>query len=141
MGLGGFLIVYLLSTPKINQKDPINKINEGDWLHFRKALTLFDSFKKNGDEREIKQAKEEVTLALTLNSKNRNAFALLKRLDREDSPEIVQDIQSTLEVLKKRPDYSSAWLRLAILYDEIGDMEKAKDAREHLKVLAPDLNN
>lgn len=52
---------------------------------------------------------------------------------------IKADIEKTLKVLNERPDYAIAWLRLSVLYGQIGDNKQADVARENARKLNPDL--
>jgi hypothetical protein len=58
--------------------------------------------------------------------------------DERDS-EVAFEIEKTLKVIGDRPDYAGAWVRLSILYEEIGEMELAKTSYETAKELNPDL--
>lgn len=49
------------------------------------------------------------------------------------------EIERTLAVIDQRPDYAGAWLRLSVLYEQIGEMKLSKSALETAKKLNPDL--
>lgn len=49
------------------------------------------------------------------------------------------EIQKTLDVIEKRPDYAGAWIRLAVLYEQIGEKELAVKALDTAEELNPDL--
>lgn len=57
----------------------------------------------------------------------------------ENEP-IQREVEMTLAVIEQRPDYAGAWLRLSVLYEQIGELELAKGALETAKKLNPDLN-
>ena len=56
-----------------------------------------------------------------------------------ETPNIQEEIAKTQEILKNRPDYSAAWLRLSVLYDQLGENNLAREAKENAQKLNPDL--
>ncbi|MDP2632935.1 MAG: hypothetical protein Q8P25_04425 [Candidatus Curtissbacteria bacterium] len=52
---------------------------------------------------------------------------------------INEEIKRTKAVLTARPDYVAAWLRLSVLYEQIGENSLAEEARERARSLTPDL--
>lgn len=55
--------------------------------------------------------------------------------------DVREEIARTKAVLESRPDYAAAWLRLAILYEQMGEIELAADARNTAVKLNPDLED
>lgn len=53
--------------------------------------------------------------------------------------EIEDEIKKTQAVLTARPDYVAAWIRLSVLYEQIGESDLAEEARERAKNLNRDL--
>lgn len=49
-----------------------------------------------------------------------------------------EEIERLVKVLGERPDYAAAWLRLSILYEQLGDNYKATEARITAKKLTGD---
>lgn len=49
-----------------------------------------------------------------------------------------EEIERLVKVLGERPDYAAAWLRLSILYEQIGESDLALEAREKARDLNPD---
>lgn len=52
---------------------------------------------------------------------------------RETNADLVDaqgEISRLLSVIEKRPDYAAAWLRLSVLYDQLGESDLAEQARE-----------
>lgn len=43
---------------------------------------------------------------------------------------IDEEIKKTQEVIRLRPDYAGAWVRLSVLYEQIGEFELATQAKE-----------
>ena len=56
-----------------------------------------------------------------------------------ESVDAWQEIERTLSILEQRPDYAAAWLRLAVLYEQVGELELAREARDYTNRLNPDL--
>lgn len=48
-----------------------------------------------------------------------------------------EEIERLVKVLGERPDYVAAWLRLSILYEQIGETDLAAQAREKARELDP----
>lgn len=50
------------------------------------------------------------------------------------------EIEKTLKVVQERPDYAGAWVRLSVLYDQVGEVDKSKSALETALRLNPKVN-
>jgi len=81
---------------------------------------------RNGD---VKQAQKQLETAYEFDKKNVYINEALHSL-LVNSPQIQSEIGRTLEIIAKRPDYASAWLHLASLYETTGQLEKADLARQ-----------
>ena len=57
----------------------------------------------------------------------------------DDGVDVWQEIEKTRAIIEKRPDYAAAWLRLAVLYEQIGELQLAGEARDYAGRLNPDL--
>lgn len=55
-----------------------------------------------------------------------------------DRQAVEQEINRTQAVLTARPDYVAAWVRLSILYEQIGESNLAVQARERARILNAD---
>ena len=53
----------------------------------------------------------------------------------EAKSQVVEEINRTIKVVEARPDYAGAWLRLSVLYEQLGDIELSKRALENAKQL------
>lgn len=53
--------------------------------------------------------------------------------------DVFLEIERTRRILETRPDYAAAWLRLAVLYEQIGELQLAGEARDYAGRLNPDL--
>ena len=62
-----------------------------------------------------------------------------KQIYSVDRGEVEAEITKTIDVIHVRPDYSGAWLRLAVLYGELGQDGLSKNALETARKLNPDL--
>lgn len=49
------------------------------------------------------------------------------------------EISRLLNVIEQRPDYAAAWLRLSVLYEQLGENDLAEQARGRARRLNPDL--
>ena len=61
---------------------------------------------------------------------------------RETNADLVDaqgEISRLLSVIEQRPDYAAAWLRLSVLYDQLGENDLAQQARETARRLNPNL--
>lgn len=63
----------------------------------------------------------------------------VKGVRASDSEFVTSEINRTLKVIGERPDYTGAWMRLAVLYEQIGETDKADEARIEARRLNPDL--
>lgn len=58
---------------------------------------------------------------------------------KDENRVLSEEIDRTLKVVAMRPDYAAAWIKLSVLYEQVGDSENAKRALENAKRLNPDL--
>lgn len=91
-------------------------------LRFEYALKLLR-------ERDYDQAQKQLETAYEFDKKNVYVNGALRE-SLVNSQEIQKEIKKTLETIARRPDYASAWLHLASLYETIGDLDKANLARQ-----------
>lgn len=75
------------------------------------------------------EARENLKTLLLFDPKNTYASDMLSD-NLSNSKEIKMDLEATIEVTNKRPDYKAAWERLSNLYEILGDFENARVARE-----------
>lgn len=90
-------------------------------LRFEYALNLL----KQGD---YDKAQKQLETAYEFDKKNVYVNSALRE-SLVNSDEIQSEIKKTLQTIARRPDYASAWLHLASLYETIGDLDKADLAR------------
>ena len=98
--------------------------------HVIYASRLINEFRKSQNPQNLNLAREELEIALTVSPKNTYAQKQLLIVNKLETPNIQEEIAKTQEILKTRPDYSAAWLRLSILYDQLGEKDLAKVAKE-----------
>lgn len=91
-------------------------------LRFEYALKLLK-------EKQYDQAQKQLEIAYEFDKKNVYINGALRKT-LINSPEISAEIKKTLETIARRPDYASAWLHLANLYETIGETENADLARQ-----------
>jgi len=65
--------------------------------------------------------------------------AQIKGARSENRDQIKSEIDKTLKVINERPDYAGAWIKLSVLYEQIGEMELARKASEAAQKLNPNL--
>ena len=132
----GFLtIVITKSHYQTSLKQPIStkpltskSVNTNS--HVIYASRLINEFRKSQNPQNLNLAREELKIALTVSPKNTYALKQLLIVNKLETPNIQEEIAKTIEILKIRPDYSTAWLRLSILYDQLGENNLAKEAKE-----------
>lgn len=61
-----------------------------------------------------------------------------QNINREENEFLKREIERTIKVTQERPDYAGAWLRLSILYERIGETDKANEARITAQRFNPD---
>ena len=91
-------------------------------LRFEYALKLLE-------EENYDQAQKQLEIAYEFDKKNVYISGALSKTF-GNSQVIQTEIKKTLETIARRPDYASAWLHLASLYETIGELEKADLARQ-----------
>ena len=68
------------------------------------------------------------------------AIAGVGRKEEEVKNEIyAEEINKTIKVIEERPDYAGAWVRLSVLYNQVGETMLSEKALENAKRLNPDL--
>lgn len=77
--------------------------------------------------------------ALAVVAESNNSGTDVKGVSNINRDEVNLEIDNTLSVIKARPDYAGAWIRLSVLYEQIGQSDLAKKAMEAAKRLNPDL--
>jgi|SRR3989344_6051807 len=136
------LFVYLFysqSGKQLEKVDVLEKnvsLNPSDFnKRLQLALAYEEEFIKINNYQFLHNAQEEAKVALELNPSNLYAAKVLFRLNEKDSTELQSEILTINSILRKRPDYQAAWLKLATLYEKIGDYKSAQEAREKAKLL------
>ena len=135
-----FLIYFSdQNVQSVNRIDALEKavsLKPSDFnKRLRLALSYEEEFKKTSNLQILEKALEEARVAQQLNGQNLNAQRLILRLNKENSAEIKKEIQQVATIVKNRPDYQAAWLKLAALYEKLGDEKNAHDARNRAKLL------
>jgi len=82
------------------------------------------------------QAKEQLQNALLINPGNIHAAVVLSKLSAANKGAVLVEIERIKMVTGSRPDYWAAWVRLSYLYDEIGEVDLAKEAKQKAASLA-----
>jgi len=135
-----FLIYFSdQNVQSVNRIDALEKavsLKPSDFnKRLRLALSYEEEFKKTSNLQNLEKALEEAKVAQQLDPQNLNAQRLILRLNKENSAEIKKEIQQVATIVKNRPDYQAAWLKLAALYEKLGDEKNAHDARNRAKLL------
>lgn len=130
--IAGFAVVFL-NNRVLNSGSDVQSLKADPAnlkLRFGYALQLLK-------QKEYGQAQKQLEIAYEFDKKNVYINSALQKT-LLNSPEIQIEIKKTLKTLARRPDYASAWLHLASLYETIGDMDKAdlaKQAGEQLRTI------
>lgn len=126
-------LVINTSGPPYGQEQ-FNKIREvsGERVQLRNALMHLTR-----GENDL--AGFEVNEALSQDSQNIYLLELYKKVNLGNKKQIEQELALTKRVLETRPDYAGAWMRLAIIYDQLGEDELAIEARNRARKLNPEL--
>lgn len=80
------------------------------------------------------EAEKKLKIILEFKPANSYALTMMGKVN-ASSQEIEFEINRTLEILTKQPDWQEAWFRLADLYEKSGQAEMADYARGKAKVL------
>ena len=121
---------------RINALEKAVSLKPSDFnKRLRLALSYEEEFKKTSNLQNLEKALEEAKVAQQLDPQNLNAQRLILRLNKENSAEIKKEIQQVATIVKNRPDYQAAWLKLATLYEKLGNEKGADDARNRAKLL------
>lgn len=56
-----------------------------------------------------------------------------------DSTKLREEIDRTKKILTLRPDYLDAWIKLSILYEQLGDLQSSLEAKSEAISLNPNL--
>jgi len=63
----------------------------------------------------------------------------VKGVKAQEAEYLKDEIDKTRKVIAKQPGYADAWVKLSVLYEQIGETELSKRAMETAKKLNPDL--
>lgn len=126
--LGIILAVLVSIVSKSNYQTLPAQTKEANYLI--SADKLINEFKQSQNSQKLNLARYELEAALAFDPQNTFAQKQLLSVNKLAIPNIQEEIAKTQEILKARPDYSAAWLRLSILYDQLGEKELAKVAKE-----------
>ena len=132
----GFLTIVIAKShyqTSLEQPMPIKPLTSKSASansHVIYASRLINEFNQSQNPQKLNLAREELEMALTVSPKNTYAQKQLLIVNKLETPNIQEEIAKTIEILKIRPDYSTAWLRLSILYDQLGENNLAKEAKE-----------
>ena len=141
----GFLTIvitkshYQTSTEQPIPKKPLTDKSVSANSHVIYASRLINEFNKSQNPQKLNLAREELEMALTVNPKNTYAQKQFLIVNKLEIPNIQEEIAKTQEILKIRPDYGAAWLRLSVLYNQLGENNLAREAKENAQKLNPDL--
>lgn len=80
------------------------------------------------------EAEKKLKTVLEFKPANSYALTMMGKVN-ANSQEIEFEINKTLEILNKQPDWQEAWFRLADLYERSGQTEMADYAKEKAKEL------
>jgi len=133
----GFLTIviaksyYQTSLKQAISTKPLTSKSVNTNSHVIYASRLINEFRKSQNPQNLNLAREELKIALTVSPKNTYALKQLLIVNKLETPNIQKEIAKTQEILKTRPDYSAAWLRLSILYDQLGEKDLAKEAKDN----------
>ena len=103
------------------------------------AIEHKNNYQANGDKKEFDVARDLILSSLELDPENPYAIRLLQGLINQDIGQNKEEIQKILKTLEARPDYAAAWISLGILYEQIGEVNLSKMAKEKAKALNSDL--
>ncbi len=106
--------------------------------HLRLALNYTSNYLASQSESDAKEAQKEIEAALESDPRNGYALRLLKYFQKIPEEDLDQEIVKTQEILKQRPDYAAAWLRLALLYQKIDAEKQADEALKKARQLNGD---
>ncbi len=115
------LFAFTLLEDTANIKDNKNNNRPDD---FRVRLDRADLYLSRGD---VKKAEGEINSILVFWPGN--VFALEKLSKIKDKKETYLEISKVEDTIKKRPDYKAAWIKLADLYENVGRVDLAREAR------------
>lgn len=128
-----FAISVIWTMQSTNTQGPlyvIQKVSQ-DKVHLRKALLLLEL----GDD---DFARTEIEEGLALNPQNIFLLDLYKKVSLGDTEKIERELEVTKRVLETRPDYAGAWIRLALIYEQLGNAKLADEARSRARRLNPE---
>ena len=133
--LGFLTIVIAKSHYQTSPEQPISKKPLADNSvsansHVIYASRLINEFNKSQNPQKLNLAREELQMALIVSPQNTYAQKQLLIVNKLGTPNIQEEIAKTIEILKIRPDYSAAWLRLSVLYDQLGENDLEKEEKE-----------
>lgn len=129
-----FAYLVINASGPTKEHGQFNKLQEvsGDRVYLRNALMHLT---RGEDD----LAGFEVNEALSQDSQNIYLLELYKKVNLGNKKQIEQELALTKRVLETRPDYAGAWMRLAIIYDQLGEDELAIEARNRARKLNPEL--
>src|SRR3989344_8095143 len=130
---------YQTSPEQSKLTKPLTRKSASANPHVIYASRLINEFNQSQNPQKLNLAREELQIALIINPKNSFAQKQLLTVNKLETPNIQEEISKTQEILKNRPDYSAAWLRLSVLYDQLGENNLAREAKENAQKLNPDL--
>src|SRR3989344_4036768 len=122
---------YQTSPEQSKLTKPLTRKSASANSHVIYASRLINEFNQSQNPQKLNLAREELQIALTVSPKNTYALKQLLIVNKLETPNTQKEIAKTQEILKTRPDYSAAWLRLSILYDQLGEKDLAKEAKDN----------
>jgi len=103
------------------------------------AIEHKNNYQNRADKKEFDAAKDSILSSLEVDPENPFAIRLLQELNTQDIKQTEEEIQKIIKILEVRPDYAAAWISLGLLYEQIGEDDLAKNAKERAKALNSDL--
>jgi len=127
------LLIY--SGDGIRYKNTLGSKNTSklDKIYLQEGIRLYELGR-------FEESKRNIEAALEINPLNVEVIDVYQRFIESDLENLDAEIVKTKEVLSKRPDYATAWLKLSILYKQIGENEMSETARVEAIRLNPNLN-
>lgn len=128
------LIVIMLGTLVSKQSSEIpnrNNLKTNSSLNLKVAKAS-EEYSANQNEANLEKFISEVETALG-SGDNPYLLRLLAKVNKEGQNLIDYEIEKTEKIVLQRPDYKTAWLRLAFLYESAGYSDLADEIREDLE--------
>lgn len=136
-----FVLISVKSSSSVEDSDKFQVEQNRSTItspHLKLAASYTANYLGSQSESDAKKAQKEIEAALENDPNNGYALRLLKYFQKIPEEDVDQEIVKTQEILKQRPDYAAAWLRLALLYQKIGAEKQADEALKEARQLNGD---